>query len=229
MFMLYFTRNIVCESGYFPQLTLFLPRSIKFASAQRTAEDSVMQNEWGWICDNVGVLWENGVNNKKIRTLDGKDWHLINTAELMVRECYEIELAELLRERKTVKKSLFLYLGTAGIGKSGFLQFLLLYLVHEAQTQNRVYSIRLRKFEGDTNPPSDWLLHSDGRCFDFSTAGYLDMEVDFFFSDSQDISESMAATATKGCFLASASESFKAYKLFKKIRGVMTRPIPLFS
>ncbi len=188
-------------------------------------EDSLMQSWWRLICENANTLWTQGSETKKINCPNGKCWYLINTTDLLVRECYELELQKVLEERAK-EKPLLLYLGTAGVGKSGFLQFLLLYLVYEAQTNKTVYSIRLRKFQGDNSPPADWLLYSDGRVVDCCGIN-KDVEVDYFLSDSQDIPDSMAITASKGCFLAT-SESSNAYKLYKRINGTLTRPIPLF-
>lgn len=91
--------------------------------------------------------------------------------------------------------------GTSGIGKSGFLQTLLLYLMHEAKEKGVVYSIRLRIYISRRNPPKDRLLLTDGRC-----SLYNDERVDFYLSDSIDITSYDVTNTRIACVHATADD-----------------------
>ncbi len=84
-----------------------------------------------------------------------------------MRSCYKENLEKFREKRNQLTADQTLkvaYIGTSGIGKSGFLQLLLISLVHEAKSNGVVYTIRLKVFISDRSPPQDWLFHTDGRC-----------------------------------------------------------------
>ena len=77
-----------------------------------------------------------------------RQWLLIPVKKLYIRLCYKTNL-EMLKKKRNQSNSgqilKFAFIGTtSGIDKSGFLQFLLIYLVHDAKVHGVVYSIRLK-------------------------------------------------------------------------------------
>jgi hypothetical protein len=115
------------------------------------------------------------------------------------------------------------YIGTSGIGKSGFLQLLLIYLVHEAKSNGVVYTIRLSVFQSERKPPEDWLLHTDGHC-----SLYNKERVDYYLSDSVDITSPDLSNVRFACVLATSEKSSES-KQFEKLPGRNLIPMPVWS
>jgi hypothetical protein len=121
------------------------------------------------------------------------------------------------------------YFGTSGIGKSGFLQLLLTYLVHEAKSHGVVYTIRLKVFVSDRIPPKDWFLCTDGYC-----SIYKDDKVDYCLSDSVDIASakfecSNLLSDVRIARVLATSEKPTESKRFEKLPKRKMIPMPVWS
>lgn len=112
------------------------------------------------------------------------------------------------------------YVGTSGIGKSGFLQLLLVYLIYEAYKNSTAYAIRLKMFISDRSPPEDWLLHTNGHCSLYNGA-----KVDYYLSDSVDISSRDLSYFRIACILATSENLTQ----FSKIPERIFIPMPTWS
>lgn len=127
-----------------------------------------------------------------IITSPTEKWCLLERKHLYIRECYLDELRRFreLRDNyikdKSSEKEIkserpnFLYIGTSGLGKSSFLMFVMASLLHEAKHREQIISFRFTEKVG--HDEKDYLLKSDGSC-----AVYNDEVVDYYFSDSKDI------------------------------------------
>ena len=115
------------------------------------------------------------------------------------------------------------FIGTSGIGKSGFLQTLLVYLVHEAKSRGMVYSIRLSVFQSERKPPEDWILHTDGHCWLYNKE-----RVDYYLSDSVDITAPDLSIVKIACVLATSEKSSES-KQFEKLPGRTLVPMPVWT
>lgn len=113
-----------------------------------------------------------------------------------------------LSSNETLKVS---FIGTSEIGKSGSLQTLLIFLVHEAQEKGVIYSIRLKVLISERSPSKERLLRTDGH-----SSPYEDENVDYFLSNSAFLCEHCVCPT---------SES----KQFEKLQGRILRPMPVWT
>ena len=184
---------------------------------------SGFQADWKGICSKISSIWskfESGFIESPT-----KHWDLIPVKKLYIRSCYRenLEKFKANREQLTADQTLKLaYIGTSGIGKSGFLQTLLVYLVHEAQEKGIVYSIRLSVFQSARQPPQAWLLRTDGHC-----SAYHQERVDYYLSDSVDISSADLSNVRIACILATSEKSSES-KQFEKLPERILIPLPVW-
>jgi hypothetical protein len=167
--------------------------------------------DWKDICTDIASVWSNfDAGNIESPT---QQWYLIPVKKLYVRSCYKENLEKFKgkRDKLSPNEKLKLgYVGTSGIGKSGFLQLLLISLINEAKEKGVVYSIRLKVFISDRSPAKDWLLHTDGRC-----SLYNEERVDYYLSDSGDVTTPDLSNVRVACVLATSERS----KQFEKLKN----------
>ncbi len=192
-------------------------------------------SDWKHLCRNINTIWSASYDSGFIESPTGQ-WFLIPVRKLHLRPCYK-EILQIIQERinqmnpnlntnPNINPSQVLKLavtGTSGIGKNGFLQTLLLYLMHEAKEKGVVYSIRLRVFISRRNPLKDKLLLTDGRC-----SLYNDEKVDFYLSDSIDITSYDVSNTRIACVHATADDFSESAQL-QKLPDIDLIPLPLWS
>jgi len=145
--------------------------------------------------------------------------------KLYIRPCYQSNLEAFIQKRNELENDEILkvaYIGTSGIGKSGFLQTLLVYLVHEAKSRGAVYSIRLSVFVSERRSPEDWLLFTDGHCWVYNKES-----VDYYLSDSADITAPDSSIVKVACVLATSEKSSES-KQFEKLPASTLIPMPMW-
>lgn len=150
--------------------------------------------------------------------------------KLFVRDCYKMNLESFIEERYqrgTTEEShrplLFGFTGTSGIGMSAFLQFFLVYLIHEAKSRGEVYTLRLSVSQGDLKPPFDWRLHTDGQVYH-----YHEESVDYYLSDAVDISAPDLSCVKTAVFVVSSDSSDKL-KQFEQLPESNLIALPTWS
>jgi hypothetical protein len=144
---------------------------VLFLFWRQRAVTSGFQSDWRDLCSKINLIWST-YHSGYIET-PTEQWDLISTRRLYIRSCYKQNLEKFTSKRDTLashEKLKWAYIGTSGIGKSGFLQLLLVSLVKEAKEKGVVHLIRLKMFSSDKSPPKDWLLHTNGRCSVYNDA-----------------------------------------------------------
>jgi hypothetical protein len=195
------------------------------SESERERENPVtagFQSDWKDLCLEINSVW----STYDIGFIESpsKQWYLIPMKKLYLRSCYKENLNKFegMRSQLSPDETLKVaYIGTSGIGKSGFLQTLLVYLVHEAKNKEMVDSIRLKVFISDSSPPKDWLLRTDGRC-----AIYKGERVDYYLSDSADIASPELINVRIACVLATSEKSTRQ---FEKLPKRVLKPMPVWS
>lgn len=112
--------------------------------------------DWKCLCDKIDSVWSSF--DFGLLESPTEQWYLIPVKKLYIRPCYKSNLEGFILKRDQLnshQKLKLAYIGTSGISRSGFLQTLLVYLVHDAKSRGVVYSIRLSVFQSERKPPED--------------------------------------------------------------------------
>lgn len=180
--------------------------------------------QWKRLCSDVDSVWSNfDLGFIESRT---REWNLVPAKKLYIRSCYKKNLNEFIQRKDQLRADQILkvaYIGSSGIGKSAFLQVLLVYLVFEAKQKGVVYSIRLKVFISERSHAEDWLLRTDGSC-----SIYGKQVVHYFLSDSVDIASFDLCEVQVACVLATSDKSSES-KQFDKLPGRVIIPLPVWS
>ena len=141
---------------------------------------------------------------------NGDEWSLAENVswlggakKMFIRECYKRDADELLGEHDLALK-IALILGPKGIGKTMFLNYLIVRIVEKVRSRNGLESSSITYVHKPIDTPECVRFTSQGCVFDKSKA-------DYFLSDSVDIAD---GTLGESLLLEVASENQTNYKIF---------------
>jgi hypothetical protein len=188
-------------------------------------------SHWEELCATVDKVWDAGSTCGYLTSPTTDGWVITSGPKIYIRPRYHELLKKFVDSRSKFAKSeqrlCAGVVGTSGIGKSNFLQFLLVFLVHEARATRSVISIRVTTMDSNKKASNCYLLFSDGS-YSTNTFETSHSKVDYHLSDSVDIGESSVCNIRRACFLAS-SEKSEEYGQFFKLRNRFVFTMPMWS
>jgi energy-coupling factor transporter ATP-binding protein EcfA2 len=123
-------------------------------------------SHWEELCATVDKVWDAGSTCGYLTSPTTDGWVITSGPKIYIRPRYHELLKNFVDSRSKFAKSeqrlCAGVVGTSGIGKSNFLQFLLVFLVHEARATRSVISIRVTTMDSNKKASNCYLLFSDG-------------------------------------------------------------------
>jgi hypothetical protein len=182
---------------------------------------------WKELCEKIGYMLN---SNSRIIESPTDSWILMLSKCLYVRDAYIEELKEFkkMRDKFLTKdansnKPLFYYIGTSGLGKSSYLAYVLASLLRERfENDNQHITFRLATKNGDE--VSDYYLVSNG-----DVSIYNSENVDYYLSDSKDISEKDVKSVYCGLILVTSIKSEEMDRFSKLTHQKVSRTMPTWS